>query len=138
MRIAEIIRNGLPGEVTAVLRLVQIYRAEPTAPDHMPGIPMGIVLAEQLSIPAGAFCLHLRRKVSGHSDAIHIAFPLQGRVNYALAFYAGDVVDVAVHVILEEINAVPLALNLRFCISSDADAHVIPPRNPLQLPGGMR
>ena len=39
---------------------------------------------------------------------------------------------------LEEINAVPLALNLRFCISSDADAHVIPPRNPLRLPDGRR
>ena len=98
---------------------------------------MGIVLAEQLAVPAGALCLHLRRKVGGHSDAIHIAVPLQGCVNYALAFYAGDAVDVAVHVVLEEINAVPLALDLRFCVSSYADAHVIPPRNPLRLPGGM-
>ena len=46
MGIAQIIRNGLPGEVTAVFRLIQIYRTKPAAPDHMPGIPMGIVLTE--------------------------------------------------------------------------------------------
>ena len=31
---------------------------------------------------------------------------------------------------------VPLAFDLRFCVSSDADAHIIPPRNPLWLPIG--
>ena len=30
---------------------------------------------------------------------------------------ASHLMDVAVHVVLEEINSVPLALNLRFCIS---------------------
>ena len=106
MIIAQIIRNGLPVEVTAVFRLVQIDRTQSAAPDYMPGIPMGIVFTEQLAVSAGALCLHLRGKVSGHSDAIHITVPLQGCADYALAFYTGDVVDVAVHVMLEEINAV--------------------------------
>lgn len=99
---------------------------------------MGIILTEQLTVSIGAFRLHLRGKVSRHTNAIHIAVPLQGCMNYALALYAGDVVNVAVHVVLEEVDAVPLAFDLGFCISSDADAHVIPPRNPLRLPDGRR
>ena len=68
MGIAQIIRNGLPGEVTAVFRLIQIDRTKPAAPDHVPGIPMGIILTEQLTVSIGAFRLHLRGKVSRHTN----------------------------------------------------------------------
>ena len=125
IRIAQLSADILPGEEAAVFRNAEVHLIKPFSVNDIPAAPSGSLGAGKHAVAVRTFFPHRVGQPIRHAhDIITVTVPFKRLPDHALSDDAGDDFQLALDVLLKEINAPPLTVYSGFSIAFQPYAHV--------------